>query len=333
MDKPIRLSVILPVYNKFDCIEYCIKSLLNQGVNDVAEAIFVDDGSTDNTLSILRKYEELHPAFIKVISKKNGGVSSARNIGIENAKGEWVLFIDPDDYLAPNTLPKLLKNYDKNDADIVRFGIEYAKEYDLIYKEVKQEYEIVFCGNTVDYFKEYGITTSVAHMIRKSTLSGLRYDEDLAYWEDLLFMLNLFLRDSKTQILRTSTLGYCYVYNPESVTNNWASSACLKRINATLTLLEKTIELKDGWVCDSDTNRKIAEKNEFLLVCLLSNLCRGYFSLQEIQMIRKRFNAVRGKTQYTRSIRTVLLTSLLLLPSTILYWLLTFSRKIMSLKN
>jgi glycosyltransferase involved in cell wall biosynthesis len=328
MDKPIRLSVILPVYNKFDCIECCIKSLLNQGVSDVAETIFVDDGSTDETTFVLNKYQKLYPNFIKVISKKNGGVSSARNVGIENAVGEWLLFVDPDDYLAPNTLFKLLENYDKSNVDIVRFRIEYAKGYDLISKEVNQTDKLEFYGNTVEYFNNYGITTSVAHMIRKDALSGQKYDEDLVYWEDLWFMLNLFLRDRKKQILRTSTIGYYYVYNPASVTNNWESAACLKRSQAILILLEKIVSQIKVWASDSETMKKIAQKNGFLLVCLLANLHRGNFSYKEIQMIRRRFNAIRRKVPYRKNIRTVLLTSLLLLPSILLYWLLSFYRKL-----
>lgn len=313
-DKMIRLSIILPVYNQQKCIEYCIKSLLNQGVNDVAEAIFVDDGSTDETLSILRRYEELHPTFIKVISKRNGGVSSARNVGIESAKGEWLLFVDPDDFLAPNTLSFILDKYDREDIDVIRFGVNLTEGYDLWDVPIALNDEIQFCGSTKDYVKIYEITTSFPYLIKKHVLSNIRYDEDLAIFEDLFFVYRFLLQDNM-KILRISLRGYYYVQIPTSVTNLKTSTAYRKRTNAALTYMEKMIDFRQVYVKDAGIRQKIDGKNECILWGILANLRRiDNPSIREIGEFRSRYNNLRRKTSYIKSLKTTLLSSLMLLP-------------------
>lgn len=310
----IRLSIILPVYNQQKCIEYCIKSLLNQGVNDVAEAIFVDDGSTDETLSILRRYEELHPTFIKVISKRNGGVSSARNVGIESAKGEWLLFVDPDDFLAPNTLSFILDKYDREDIDVIRFGVNLTEGYDLWDVPIALNDEIQFCGTTKDYVKTYEITTSFPYLIKKHLLSNIRYDEDLAMFEDLFFMYRLLLQDNM-KILRISLRGYYYVQTPTSVTNLKTSIAYRKRTNAALTYMEKMIDFRQMYVKDAEIRQKIDDKNGRILWGIFANLRRiDNPSIREIGEFRSRYNNLRRKTSYTKTLKTTLLSSLMLLP-------------------
>ena len=98
------LSVIIPLYNCAPVIYRCLDSI----DYDNAEIIVVNDGSTDNGKELVEKYTENHP-FVRLINKHNGGVSSARNIGIEQAKGRYIVFVDADDYLSQGGLTRVIK--------------------------------------------------------------------------------------------------------------------------------------------------------------------------------------------------------------------------------
>lgn len=105
MNIPI-ISFIIPVYNVASYLNQCVESIINQEGN--IEIILVDDGSSDESPSICDKYA-LKDNRIHVIHKQNGGVSSARNVGLDVAKGEWVWFVDGDDYIAENVLKEFIR--------------------------------------------------------------------------------------------------------------------------------------------------------------------------------------------------------------------------------
>ena len=110
------ISVIVPVYNAEKYLKKCLDSLVNQSYKDL-EIILVNDGSQDGSEKICKDYEEKDSRII-LINKNNGGPSSARNLGIEKANGEYLSFIDSDDYLALDFYEKLEKSITKNNADI-----------------------------------------------------------------------------------------------------------------------------------------------------------------------------------------------------------------------
>ncbi len=122
-----QVSIIVPVYNGEQLLEECLESLINQTFNDI-EIICINDGSTDNTINILKKYAEIDSRFI-IIDKKNEGVAVARNIGIDIAKGEYLMFLDADDFISINTIETLVEEILKSKADVLNFGIyEYYQE-------------------------------------------------------------------------------------------------------------------------------------------------------------------------------------------------------------
>lgn len=106
-ERPILLSVIVPVYNGMDCLERCIESIRRQNMPNM-EIIIVDDGSTDNTGALCEKMA-LIDKRVRVFHKENGGSSSARNLGIENARGEYLGFVDADDYIEPQMYERLIR--------------------------------------------------------------------------------------------------------------------------------------------------------------------------------------------------------------------------------
>lgn len=110
------VSVVIPIYNVEEYLERCLDSIINQTYKNI-EIILVNDGSTDNSYEICKKYEK-NDSRIKIINKKNGGLSEARNYGIEAACGKYITFVDSDDYVEENYVKCLLECIDKYDADI-----------------------------------------------------------------------------------------------------------------------------------------------------------------------------------------------------------------------
>ena len=112
MDKT-KLSIIIPVYNAEDYLSRCLDSILNQAMNSY-EVILVDDGSTDSSALICDRYSATDPRF-RTVHKSNGGVSSARNAGLNLAKGEYIMFVDSDDALASDALEALTSKLNGED--------------------------------------------------------------------------------------------------------------------------------------------------------------------------------------------------------------------------
>lgn len=108
----MKLSVIVPIYNYATLLPICLDSILRQGMPaGEMEVLLVNDGSTDNSEEVCRRYVEAHPGMMRLINKENGGMSSARNAGLAEAKGEYVHFIDSDDYIADGSYRYLFDNF------------------------------------------------------------------------------------------------------------------------------------------------------------------------------------------------------------------------------
>ena len=117
----MKLSIIVPVYNMVadNKLSFCMDSLVNQTIDDY-EIIAVDDHSPDDSVKLLRQYEEKYPGKVKVIeSEENGRQGTAKNKGIKAATGEWIGFIDSDDWIAPDMYEKLIKRAEETGADMV----------------------------------------------------------------------------------------------------------------------------------------------------------------------------------------------------------------------
>ena len=127
-----KISIIIPVYNTEKYIEKCLNSILNQTFNDF-EVIAIDDGSTDSSLEILKKYES-DERFV-IIHKENEGQAVARNIGIKKASGEYITFVDSDDYIDKNMLEDLYRLVQEKDADVAICDIlKESKADKLVFK-------------------------------------------------------------------------------------------------------------------------------------------------------------------------------------------------------
>ena len=122
----MKLSVIVPIYNVEGYLAKCLDSLIYEGLDNY-EILCVDDGSTDGSGAIAAQYAERYPALIRVLSQENGGLGAARNTGIDAAQGEYLLFVDSDDYLAEGALSEIFRTLEQ-DFDICVFGMLSVSE-------------------------------------------------------------------------------------------------------------------------------------------------------------------------------------------------------------
>ena len=120
----IKVSVIVPVYNVEKYLDKCLKSLVNQTLKDI-EIIVVNDGTKDNSQKIVDKYVKKYPKLVKSYIKENGGLSSARNYGLKYAKGEYIAFVDSDDYVENDMYEKLYNKALEKDFDMVVCNLKY----------------------------------------------------------------------------------------------------------------------------------------------------------------------------------------------------------------
>ena len=186
------ISIIVPVYNTEQYLSRCIDSVLNQSFTNF-ELLLIDDGSTDNSSAICDAYTEKDDR-IRVFHKENGGASSARNLGLDNAQGEWVVFVDSDDAVGDLYLEHLMSD----DSDLVIIGLRLFSE-GFEHKEVP-------CAAKYVSMKEMSMNWNLPEMnylycypIAKRyrrdiiTENSIRFDEDLFYQEDLYFVLSYML--------------------------------------------------------------------------------------------------------------------------------------------
>jgi len=188
MEKPL-ISIIIPVYNVKEQLTECVNSILEQSYEQY-ELILVDDGSTDGSSELCDQLAKIS-SKIHVIHKKNGGVSSARNIGLDTACGEFVVFVDSDDIIS-NTYLELFINA-STEADLVIGSLQdiYVDGNGCIYKKKLRKHKAPLKGNL---FEEYyslidWLRGPVAKLYRKSIIDEhhLRFDESLSVAEDQVF--------------------------------------------------------------------------------------------------------------------------------------------------
>lgn len=211
------ISVIIPIFNDQDFLGSSLKSLIEQ-TYEAFEVICIDDGSTDISLEIAKDFSK-KDSRIKVFTKPNGGVSSARNLGLSLAKGEFIFFMDGDDVLPPNALKVLvtLINKEKVDAVVGQIEVTYEahselKESDSSYYKIEREGVFKVKDSLIDSFH----SSSCGILFRRKIIesNGLRYPEGLhyedAYWHWVYF--------SKSQFIYfTKDIVYNYVRHRSSI--------------------------------------------------------------------------------------------------------------------
>ena len=152
----VKVSVIVPVYNVEPYLDKCLNGLVNQTLKDI-EIIVVNDGATDNSQQIIDRYAKQYDNVISLV-KQNGGLSDARNYGIPYATGEYIGFIDSDDFMEYDMFEVLYKKAKEDDSDIVECNLRhtYSDSEDIeIGKEIYDKKEMIMFGRSVVWNKIY----------------------------------------------------------------------------------------------------------------------------------------------------------------------------------
>ena len=186
-----KISIVVPVYNVEKYVDRCLMSLVTQTLQDI-EIIIVNDGSQDKSVEIIEKYLKENPTKIKYYEKKNGGLSSARNYGIEYATGEYIAFLDSDDYVETNMYEEMYNLAKKENADMVECDFiwewEFGKKIFDKRREYKTKEDMMKKPRVIAWNKIYKREILNKNKIRFP--DGLIY-EDLEFFLKLLPHLNI----------------------------------------------------------------------------------------------------------------------------------------------
>ena len=254
-----KISVIVPVYNTEKYLKKCLDSIVNQTYQEL-EVIIVNDGSTDNSQEIIDEYVKKFPDKIKGFKKKNGGLSSARNYGISKAGGDYIAFVDSDDYIDTNLFNQLKSEVDKQ-VDLIKFklikvnskyeGIEKIKGPVFEAKSGKEAFNLLV-------FNDVLLEPACLYLYKRNlfTKNKFQFAVDM-YHED--FGLIPIIMISSCLVSSLNVYGYYYVQVDNSITRNEEYSKTVKRANDLLIHYDNMIEFIKRKSIDEETIRNIKQ--------------------------------------------------------------------------
>lgn len=265
----VDISVIVPVYNVEKYLPKCIESILNQSYSNF-ELLLIDDGSTDNSLNICKKYSLLDNR-IKVFEKENTGVSDTRNVGLSKAVGNYITFVDSDDFIEYNTLSVYMNAFLNNSVDIVKIGYYIDNEnqtVDVISEEndiiLNQKYDILA---KLEKNRYYSFVWNSC--IKKECIDNIRFLEKINWLEDHIFMYQCYFNCSALYVSKVPCYHYItrnikrlsFVSNPKMIMESITIETSLK------------LELNGGkykYLDDDIMNNYLNNIHRFVLVLYLT---------------------------------------------------------------
>lgn len=241
-----KVSVIVPIYNVERYLKRCIESLIIQNYQNL-EIILVDDASTDNSAAIAKAYELQYPEKIVFVQRKiNGGSSASRNTGLSIAKGEWIAFVDSDDWVARDFISSMYEIAIKDNANIVMCGVYYYYS-DRYFFEIDPFYGLTTCSThkeKIALCRAY----STARLYNRTfwDKTGIQFPENIFRCEDIATIIPLLTYTSSISIIRKP---YYYYYQREGSLSNSNTKgqtfdfyyAAIRRMNE---LAEKGFEME-----------------------------------------------------------------------------------------
>lgn len=268
------ISFIVPIYNMERYLRQCLDSILMQNV-EAQEIILINDGSTDDSLSICREYEAKY-SFVKLIDKPNGGISSARNAGLQAASGEYICFVDSDDYYIGSFANDFLKLCAENQLDIIRGWYEiYDEETDTYLNDSAPCVSYSMKPISGREFLERSVLEHANEVVpwlgffRREYLQkhSITFPEGIAYEEDQLFFLDALLCDADCRVMQTDCVFYAYRKRRGSATK----TPTLKQAQDVLFVVERETALLDAYDLP-DTTKKAAKRY----------ICSSFYQLTSI---------------------------------------------------
>lgn len=280
MSYKMKLSIIVPVYNVADYLPKCLDSLLAQDLpQNEYEIIVVNDGSTDNSGNIAQQYADKY-TNITLINQANQGLSGARNTGIKCAKGDYIQFVDSDDYLEENVLGGLMTQVEKDNLDVLRFKYQNvrinneSKEYE-VFKPYKSDSFLFdnYSSSVTDGIsflnERFGTACyAVMFIIRKTILDNCIFKQRI-YFEDTEWTPRMILKSNR--IASTDTIVYNYLMREGSITKAINKDKQRKVIEDKIKLIDSLLEHSNGLEDKSWFERMIAGTVLSTLGCIVAD--------------------------------------------------------------
>lgn len=294
------ISIIIPVYNTEKYLERCLESVTRQTYKGF-ECIIVDDGSTDHSLSICKDYEKRDPRF-RVFHKENGGLSSARNYGIERAEGDYLYFVDSDDELYECTL-SVLHGEMKGGIDLVFGGfvrcgedgtIQYSTEANItITTTVKGTFDLV--AYPTKYYHTLGMAW--LNLFKKSIIdkNNLRYGEQHGTVEDLAFLVSYLCACQGSIAFTTQPIYKYYCQQASSIMNTRYKEF---KVN--------TLNTLDGRIAVLDAARRFGKSRKMIYQAQLA----VFYTYHDLVSYVRRFNHTDLEPILQRKVHNALSRSL-----------------------
>ncbi len=314
------ISIIVPVYNAEKYLSKCIGSILNQSFTNF-ELLLIDDGSSDNSLQILKEFER-KDLRIKLFNHVNSGVSFTRNFGIKNSQGDFILFIDSDDWVEAGFIKDFTNAYAENPnellvADLVRNGKRKAGYENKLFEIGKQSNEFIQYRN----FLHNG--GPCAKFFNRKILQDnqIFFHDKLTYGEDLVFLINYLRKVTHIRFLDAAKYHYEYNSNSASTKNHSFQNHYLffkelnefkNHLNLTDKLAEKYIYTLLWDVLESALNSFALNNSSYKseLKDLASNLDYNFYRyakpLRKLYFILLKFNLIRLLKLCIRSIKKLM---------------------------
>ncbi|WP_060868720.1 glycosyltransferase family 2 protein [Chryseobacterium indologenes] len=213
---PSKVSIIVPVYNVENYLAKCLDSLVNQSLQDI-EILVIDDGSKDKSGDIIEQYAGKYPEKIKAFTKENGGLSDARNYGIDRATGEYIGFVDSDDYVAETMFEEMFLLAEKYHTKMVISNIQKVDEHGNITQKLTQ---IPNMPELIDLNEHFSVFSDLSYfacnkLFKKEIFDQKRFKKGV-HFEDIQLIPQLLLKCD--QIVQTQNFHYQYLERSDSIT-------------------------------------------------------------------------------------------------------------------
>ena len=283
-----KISVIVPIYKVEEYLHRCIDSIINQTYTNL-EIILVDDGSPDNCPMICDEYAK-KDSRIRVIHKKNGGLSDARNAGIDIATGEYIMFIDSDDFVDIEMMESMMKNIIDNNVDMVVCNIKYVYEDREVVK-YNQADRILDKYEAMEEYLKDGIVQAVAwnKLYKKSLINDMRYKIGKTN-EDEFFTYKVV--DKTDKIYYNSRSFYNYIQRGSSIMGKYS----IKRLDGVEASYERLNFIKEKYPTLYEK-----EKQTFVNLCIYSyQMILKEPNLDKDKQGRKTLNNYRKKIKFNK---------------------------------
>ena len=214
----MKISVIVPVYNVENYLEKCLNSLVNQTLEEI-EILVINDGSTDDSQKIIDEFQKKFPQKIKAFSKENGGLSDARNFGIDRATGEFLAFVDSDDYVSEVMMEEMYHLAIKNKAELVICNLQKVDENGKVTLKLTQ---IPNLSEKIDLEKNFSVFSDISYfacnkIFKRELFEGKRFQKGM-HFEDIELIPQILLQ-CKT-LAKTDAYHYQYLERSNSISKS-----------------------------------------------------------------------------------------------------------------